>query len=67
MTFWRYLAILFFLLAFAVLPLWPYSQTWSYWPAGFCYFITVLLLLMAVVSRRGSSLWRSGGQKPPQS
>lgn len=66
MTFWRYLAIAFFLGAFAVLPIWPYSTGWTYWPAGFLFFITILLLLMAVVARRGSSMWHTGGQRPPR-
>ncbi|HEX7360401.1 MAG TPA: hypothetical protein VF283_07900 [Bryobacteraceae bacterium] len=65
MTFWRYLAILFFLGAIAVLPVWPYTAGWTGWPAAFLFFITVLLLIMAVVSRRGSSMWHTGGQRPP--
>lgn len=32
--------------AIAVLPAWPYSQRWSYYPTGACGGIVILLLAM---------------------
>jgi Sec-independent protein secretion pathway component TatC len=64
--FWRYVALVFFILAFVCLPVWPYSQTWTFYPMGFCFFLTALALLASVFARRGSSIWRSGGQRPPR-
>ncbi len=59
---WRLIALFFFLVGIAVMPLWPYSQNWSVFAPAFCWFVTVLFLLISFFARRGSAVWKHPGQ-----
>lgn len=53
---------MFFLIGLAVMPLWPYSQNWSVFAPGFCWFVAVLMILISIFARRGSEIWKNRGQ-----
>jgi hypothetical protein len=58
---WKYASVAFFLIGIACLPLWPYSQNWSIYPSIFCWFVTVLTLLVSIFAKHGSEIWRGRG------
>lgn len=62
MDVWKWVALGFFILGFVVLPFYSYSHSWSIYPIIFCWFITVLALLVSVFSKRGSTVWHHRGQ-----
>ena len=45
MTGWVVLALLL-ALALALLPTWPYSRKWTYWPSGMIALLIVLVLVL---------------------
>ena len=59
---WKWVSLAFFVLAVICLPVWPYSPNWTFYPSIFCLFLTVLTLLVSVVAKRGSALWKHRGQ-----
>jgi hypothetical protein len=58
---WKWIAVAFLILGFVILPFWPYSQNWTIYPSIFCWFLMVLILLVSVFSKRGSTIWRHKG------
>jgi hypothetical protein len=59
---WKWISAALFIVGILVLPYWPYSQNWTIYPSIFCWFLTVLTLLVSIFAKRGSSLWRHKGQ-----
>jgi MFS superfamily sulfate permease-like transporter len=59
---WKWVSIAFFLLGFALLPVWPYTANWRAYPSVFCFFVAVLTLLVSLFAKRGSSVWKHKGQ-----
>jgi hypothetical protein len=45
------LLIILILLLLGVLPTWPYSRGWGYFPSGILGLIVVILIIMAVMGR----------------
>ncbi len=45
------LVVLLVLVLLAVLPAWPYSSGWGYYPSGIVGLIVVVLLIMALTGR----------------
>jgi hypothetical protein len=45
------LVILLVVVLLAVLPTWPYSTGWGYYPSGIVGLIVVVLLIMALTGR----------------
>ena len=45
------LVVLLVLVLLAVLPAWPYSTAWGYYPSGIVGLIVVVLLIMALTGR----------------
>jgi hypothetical protein len=46
-----FLLILFLALLLAVLPIWPHSRSWGYYPGGFIGLLLLLLLLLLYLGR----------------
>jgi hypothetical protein len=46
------LVILLVLLLLGALPLWPYSNSWGYYPSGGLGLILLIVLIVALTSRR---------------
>jgi uncharacterized protein DUF3309 len=42
------LLIIFILLLIGVLPAWPYSSGWGYWPSGGLGLILLILIILAL-------------------
>jgi Protein of unknown function (DUF3309) len=38
-------------LALVTLPAWPYSKTWTFYPAGACSLIVIVLVLLVLVGQ----------------
>jgi hypothetical protein len=47
------LIIVLFLLLIGTLPTWPYASGWGYYPSGGLGLIIVIILVLALVDRRG--------------
>jgi hypothetical protein len=45
------LVVLLVVVLLAVLPAWPYSTGWGYYPSGIVGLIVVVLLIMALMGR----------------
>lgn len=45
------LLIILILLLLGVLPTWPYSRGWGYYPSGILGLVVVVLLIMALTGR----------------
>ena len=45
------LLIILILLLIGVLPAWPYSSGWGYWPSGGLGLIVLILLILALAGR----------------
>ncbi|WP_431268125.1 DUF3309 domain-containing protein [Dankookia sp. P2] len=45
------LLIILILVLLGVLPTWPYSRGWGYFPSGILGLIVVILIIMAVMGR----------------
>ena len=45
------LLIVLVLLVVGVLPTWPYSREWGYYPTGFLGTVLIIILLLAVMGR----------------
>jgi hypothetical protein len=45
------LVVLLVVVLLAVLPTWPYSTGWGYYPSGIVSLIVVVLLIMALTGR----------------
>ncbi len=45
------LVILLVVVLLAVLPTWPYSTSWGYYPSGIVGLIVLVLLIMALTGR----------------
>ena len=45
------LLIILILLLIGVLPAWPYSSGWGYWPSGGLGLILVILIILALTGR----------------
>ncbi|GAA0608581.1 hypothetical protein GCM10009416_51720 [Craurococcus roseus] len=45
------LVVLLVVVLLAVLPTWPYSTGWGYYPSGIVGLIVVILLIMALTGR----------------
>jgi len=45
------LVVLLVVVLLAVLPTWPYSTGWGYYPSGIVGLIVVVLLIMALMGR----------------
>jgi len=45
------LVIILILLLIGVLPAWPYSSGWGYWPSGGLGLIVLILVILAVTGR----------------
>ena len=45
------LLVILIILLLAVLPTWPYSSGWGYYPSGIVGLIVVVLLIMALTGR----------------
>ena len=45
------LLIILILLLIGVLPAWPYSSGWGYWPSGGLGLIVLILLILALTGR----------------
>ncbi len=58
---WKYASLAFFVLGIICLPFWPYSLNWSIYLSIFCWFVTILTLLVSVFAKHGSALWRGRG------
>lgn len=59
---WKWVSLGFFILGILCLPVWPYNSQWRMYPSVFCFFITVLTLLVSLFAKRGSSVWKHKGQ-----
>lgn len=46
------LLIIIIILLLAVLPTWPYSSGWGYYPSGGLGLILIIVLVLLVVNRR---------------
>jgi hypothetical protein len=46
------LLIIIIILLLAVLPTWPYSSGWGYYPSGGLGLILIIVLILLVVNRR---------------
>ena len=58
----RFVALGFFILAILCLPFWPYSARWTIFPSAFLLFLAVLMFLVNLFGKRGSSVWKGRGQ-----
>jgi hypothetical protein len=58
----KWVSLGFLILAIILLPVWPYSGKWTFYPSAFCCFVAILLFLVSVVAKRGSALWKHRGQ-----
>jgi hypothetical protein len=47
------LIIVLFLILIGTLPTWPYATGWGYYPSGGLGLIIVIILVLALVDRRG--------------
>jgi hypothetical protein len=45
------LVIILILLLIGVLPTWPYSSGWGYWPSGGLGLIVLILIILALTGR----------------
>ena len=45
------LLIILILLLVGVLPAWPYSRGWGYWPSGGLGLIVLILIILALTGR----------------
>jgi hypothetical protein len=45
------LIIILILLVIGVLPTWPYSRDWGYYPGGFLGLILLIILILVVLGR----------------
>ena len=45
------LVIILILLLIGVLPAWPYSSGWGYWPSGGLGIVLLILLILMVMGR----------------
>jgi hypothetical protein len=45
------LVIILILLLIGVLPAWPYSSGWGYWPSGGLGLIVLILIILALTGR----------------
>ena len=45
------LLVILVLLLLGVLPLWPYSSSWGYYPSGGLGLILVIVIILALVGR----------------
>jgi hypothetical protein len=45
------LLIILILLLIGVIPTWPYSRGWGYWPGGIVGVILIVLLILALMGR----------------
>ena len=50
------LVILLILLLIGMLPLWPYSSGWGYYPSGGLGLVLIIVIIIAVMGSRGSGL-----------
>ena len=50
------LIIILFLLLLGSLPTWPYSTGWGYYPSGGLGLLVIIVLVVALVGRRGGTL-----------
>lgn len=48
------LIVVLLLLLLGALPLWPYSTGWGYWPGGLLGLLLLVIIVMALVSPRGT-------------
>lgn len=46
------LLIILIVLLLGVLPTWPYSSTWGYYPSGGLGLIVVIIIILLVLDRR---------------
>ncbi len=58
----RWIALAFFILAIICLPVWPYSGHWTVYPSAFLIFLAVLIFLVNLFGKRGSTVWKGKGQ-----
>ena len=59
---WRLVSLLFAIIGILAMPVWPYSQNWSVFAPGFCWFLAGLTFLLSIFARRGSQIWKHRGQ-----
>jgi hypothetical protein len=59
---WKWVSIAFFVLGIICLPVWPYNSHWRMYPSAFCFFLGVLMLLVSIFAKRGSTVWKHKGQ-----
>jgi hypothetical protein len=45
------LAIVLIILLLGVLPLWPYSSTWGYWPGGGVFLLLLIVIVVLLMNR----------------
>ncbi len=45
------LLIILFLILIGVLPAWPYSSGWGYWPSGGLGLILLIVIILALTGR----------------
>ncbi|MCD6046787.1 MAG: hypothetical protein K0S08_434 [Gammaproteobacteria bacterium] len=45
------LLIILILLLLGVVPTWPYSRTWGYWPSGGVGLLLIILLILSLTGR----------------
>jgi hypothetical protein len=45
------LLIVLILILIGVLPTWPYSQRWGYYPSGFFTILVIILLILLLTGR----------------
>jgi hypothetical protein len=45
------LLIVLILLLLGVIPTWPYSRTWGYWPSGGIGLLLIILLILSLTGR----------------
>ncbi len=50
------LIIILFLLLLGSLPTWGYSSGWGYYPSGGLGLLVIIVIVLALVGRRGGSL-----------
>ena len=58
----KWVSLAFFLFAILSLPVWPYGRNWTFYPSIFCGFVAVLTLVVSVIGKRGSAVWKHRGQ-----
>ncbi|MFL6500829.1 MAG: DUF3309 family protein [Candidatus Udaeobacter sp.] len=51
MTMGTILVIILILLLIGVLPAWPYSSGWGYWPSGGLGLIVLIIIILALTGR----------------